>query len=95
MRKAGGAPGAPPADGERHVAVDRVMRDPEWVEIPERSEQQGRARGGLCLVCGEWIEPDASDVFRVLVSNPPREAEYVCHEACLERVRHASVPGPA
>ena len=77
------------------MAVDKVMRDPEWVEIPERSDEHGLTRGGLCLVCGEWIEADATDVFRVLVSNPPREAEYACHEACFERVRHASVPSPA
>jgi hypothetical protein len=77
------------------VAVDKVMRDPEWVEIPEASEEHAFTRGGLCLVCGDWIEPDARDVFRVVVSNPPREARYPCHEACFERVRHASVPGPA
>lgn len=71
------------------------MRDPEWVEIPEASERPALARGGLCLVCGEWIEPDAGDVFRVVVSNPPREAEYACHEACFDRIRHAGVPGPA
>ena len=47
------------------------------------------SRGGPCLVCGEWIEADAKDAYRVLVSNPPREAEYACHEACFERVKHA------
>ena len=84
-----------PAYGARHVAVTEVMRDPKRAEIPERVDEHVRARGGACLVCGEWIEPDASDVYRIQVSNPPREAEYACHEACFERVRHASVPSPA
>jgi hypothetical protein len=77
------------------MAVDKVMRDPEWVEIPEQSEERVLARGGLCLVCGEWIEADARDAYRVVVSNPPREAEYPCHEACLARVAHPSVPLPS
>ncbi len=77
------------------MAVDKVMRDPELVEIPEQGEERGLSRGGLCLVCGEWIEANARDAYRVLVSNPPRKAEYACHEVCFERVKHASVPGPA
>ncbi len=77
------------------MAVDKVMRDPEWVEIPEQREERGLSRGGLCLVCGEWIEADATDAYRVIVSNPPREAQYACHEACFDRVKHASAPSPA
>jgi hypothetical protein len=77
------------------MAVDKVMRDPEWVEMPEQSEERVLARGGLCLVCGEWIDADAGDAYRVIVSNPPREAEYPCHEACLAHVVHPSVPLPS
>jgi hypothetical protein len=51
-------------------------------------------RGGACLVCGEWIDASATDAYRVTVSNPPREAEYPCHEGCLERVAHPSVRLP-
>jgi hypothetical protein len=71
------------------------MHDPYREDIPEQREERARARGAPCLVCGEWIEPDAEDAYRVHVSNPPREAEYACHEACFERVKHASVPAPA
>ena len=77
------------------MAVDKVMRDPEWVEIPEAGEERGLTRGGLCLVCGEWIDADARDAYRVVVSKPPREAEYACHEACFARVVHPSVQLPS
>jgi hypothetical protein len=71
------------------------MHDPNRAEIPEREQERILTRGGPCLVCGEWIDADAPDAFRVLVSNPPRDAEYACHEACFDRVRHPSVPAPA
>lgn len=77
------------------MAVDKVMQDSELVEVPERREDRVLLRGGVCLVCGEWIAADASDAYRVIVSNPPREAEYPCHEACLERVAHPSVQLPS
>lgn len=77
------------------MAVDKVMRDPELVEIPEQRETRALSRGGLCLVCGEWIDADARDAYLVVVSSPPREAEYPCHEACLARVVHPSVQLPS
>jgi hypothetical protein len=77
------------------VAVTEVMHDPNRAEIPDREEQRVVSRGGPCLVCGEWIEPNAEDAYRVHVSNPPREAEYACHEACFSRVKHDTVPSPA
>ena len=77
------------------MAVTEVMHDPNRVEIPDRPEERTLSRGGPCLVCGEWIEPEAQDAYRVHVSNPPREAEYACHEACFERTKHAAVPAPA
>lgn len=77
------------------MAIDKVMQDSELVEVPDRREDSVPSPGGVCLVCGEWIDADASDAYRVVVSNPPREAEYPCHEACLERVAHPSVRLPA
>lgn len=77
------------------MAVTEVMHDPERTPIHEAHEQRVLARGAPCLVCGEWIEPDEEQVFRVHVSNPPREAEYALHEACFERVKHSSVQSPA
>ena len=77
------------------MAVTEVMHDPERRPIPDRPQERILSRGGPCLVCGEWIEADAKDAYRVLVSNPPREAEYACHEACFERVKHASVQAPS
>ena len=77
------------------MAVTEVMHNPYRADIEEQVEQRRLSRGGPCLVCGEWIEADAQDAYRVLVSNPPREAEYPCHEPCFERMKHASVPSPA
>jgi hypothetical protein len=71
------------------------MHDPDRTDIPDRLEQRIASRGGPCLVCAEWIEPDAKDAYRVVVSNPPRETEYTCHEACFERVKHAKVASPS
>ena len=77
------------------MAVTEVMHDPNRTPIAEEHEQRALSRGGPCLVCGEWIEPEDEGVFRVHVSNPPRDAEYALHEACFERVKHPSVPSPA
>jgi hypothetical protein len=77
------------------MAVTEVMHDPHRADIPDQREQRILSRGGPCLVCSEWIEPEARDAYRVLVSNPPREAEYACHEACFEQVKHTTIPPPA
>ena len=63
---------------------------------PGAARSGGSSRAAAqCLVCGEWIEAEATDAYRVHVSNPPREAEYACHEACFERVKHAPLPSPS
>jgi hypothetical protein len=77
------------------MAVTDVMGDRDREPIPERGEERTLSRGLPCLVCGEWIEVDASDAFRVVISNPPREAEYACHEECLASVKHPTVPLPS
>ena len=76
------------------MSVMEVMHDPERRPISDREEQAVLSQGGACLICGEWIEPEATDVYRVHVSNPPRAGEYACHEACFERIKHASLPSP-
>lgn len=76
------------------MAVTEVMHDPQRVDIPDRAEERVLSRGSACLVCAEWIEADATDAYRVLVSNPPRAAEYACHEKCLADVKHPSIPLP-
>jgi hypothetical protein len=76
------------------MAVTEVMHDPNRTPIPEGQERRVLARGGPCLVCGEWIEADDENVYRVQVSNPPREAEYPLHEACFERAKHPSIASP-
>jgi hypothetical protein len=77
------------------MAVTEVMHDPNRADIPEHEEQRILSRGGPCLVCGEWIEAEAKDAYRVHVSNPPREAEYACHETCFESVKYTPLPSPA
>jgi hypothetical protein len=76
------------------MAVTEVMRDPEFVPTPEQHEERVLARGAPCLFCGEWIEPDTAETFRVLVVSSSREAEYASHAACLEKVRHPAVSPP-
>lgn len=76
------------------MAVTEVMHDPNRTPIAEEQERRVLARGASCLVCGEWIEPEDEAVYRVHVSNPPREAEYPLHEACFERVKHPSIVSP-
>ena len=77
------------------MAVTDPMGDRDRDPIPDREERERSLSRGLpCLVCGEWIEADATDAYRVVISNPPREAEYACHEGCLARVAHPSVPLP-
>jgi hypothetical protein len=77
------------------MAVTEVMHDSNAAPIPEGEQERLLSRGSPCLVCGEWIEVDATDAYRVLVSHPPREAEYACHEACLTSIKHPSVPLPS
>jgi hypothetical protein len=77
------------------MAVTEVMHNPNQADIPDRQEQRILSRGGPCLVCGAWIEPEAKDAYRLLVSNPPRQAEYTCHEACFEGVKHTALPSPS
>ena len=77
------------------MAVTEVMHNPNRADIPDRQEQRILARGGPCLVCGEWIEPDSKDAYWLVVSNPPLEAEYRCHVACFEDVKHTAVPSPS
>ena len=63
---------------------------------------QQQLAGGVPVEDGaerdELVDPGRplvhEDAYRVLVSSPPREAEYACHETCFDRVKHASVPAP-
>lgn len=77
------------------MAVTEIMRDPEFVPTMESQHERVLSRGAPCFFCGEWIEPETPGTFRLLVLNPSREAEYATHDACLEHVRHPSVPPPS
>ena len=77
------------------MSVMDVIQGPHVTPIPDAQEQRILARGAPCLVCGEWIEAEEAHVYRVHISNPPREAEYALHETCFERVKHASIQSPA
>jgi hypothetical protein len=77
------------------MAVTEIMRDPEFEPTMEPRHERVLSRGAPCLFCGEWIEPETPETFRLVVLNPTREAEYAAHDACLERVRHPSVAPPS
>jgi hypothetical protein len=78
--------------------VERIMRNPDLASMTETEAAAPVVmRGGLCLICGEWVEPDTDDVFMVTLTRPSGEAaEYVAHAGCVARVGHpgARLPPP-
>jgi hypothetical protein len=78
--------------------VEHLYRDPERIDILEsevRQQHPGR-RGGPCLVCGAWIEPESEDVLDVTVGRDGvAELAAVAHPACLARVVHDPSSLPA
>jgi hypothetical protein len=63
----------------------------------EKAAAPVHLRGGLCVICGEWVEPATEDAFRVTLERATGETgEYVAHAVCLARVAHpgARLPPP-
>jgi hypothetical protein len=73
--------------------VEHRIRDPQVVDILETEVGRGRSlRGGRCLICGEWIEPDAVDVYEVSVGRAGNvELDLLSHASCLVGVVHPSI----
>jgi hypothetical protein len=72
--------------------VDRIMVDPAATPITERDLQTPRLMpGGLCFVCGTWVDHDTQAACRVIVEDPSGERqEFLAHVACLVEVAHPS-----
>lgn len=76
--------------------VERIMRNPDAVPMPEQPPQVQRfPLRGLCLICGSWIEDGSDqDVYGVTLIGA-EISEHVAHGACLAGVVHdcARLPG--
>jgi hypothetical protein len=70
--------------------VEHLIPDPRNAPITESQTSTGLPiRGGSCLFCGEWVEPEGDDVYVLAVTAPRGDgAEYVSHATCLARVTH-------
>jgi hypothetical protein len=71
--------------------VERLNRDPRVVAITEAEVREAPPpRQGVCLVCGEWIDPDKPS-FGVALTSPAEErSEHVAHPGCVGRIAHPS-----
>jgi hypothetical protein len=76
--------------------VEHLIPDPRNAPMSESDTRPGLPiRGGLCLVCGEWVEPEGEDLYVVAVSAPRGDgAEYLSHATCLARVTHPGMRLP-
>jgi hypothetical protein len=76
--------------------VEHLYRDPNERPITEADAAQAvPLRGGLCLVCGEWVEAGGEDVYAVSVTAAGGDAaEYVVHATCLATVAHPGMRLP-
>jgi hypothetical protein len=77
--------------------VEHLIPDPRNAPMNESEIRPGLPiRGGLCLVCGEWVEPGDDDNLYVVAVSAPRGdgAEYLSHATCLARVAHPGMRLP-
>jgi hypothetical protein len=76
--------------------VEHLIPDPRNQPLVETDTTPGLPiRGGLCLVCGEWVEPEGDDLYVVVVSAPRGDAaEYIAHATCMARVTHPGMRLP-
>jgi hypothetical protein len=74
------------------------MRDPSLGPLtPEEAAAPVKMRGGLCLICGEWVEPEGDNALAVTLARPSGEAsDYAAHATCMATVGHpgARLPPP-
>jgi hypothetical protein len=72
--------------------VDRIMVDPAATPITERDLQAPRLMpGGLCLVCGTWVDHETQAAYLVTVERADGERqEFLAHVGCLAEVAHPS-----
>jgi hypothetical protein len=72
--------------------VDRIMVDPSAAPITEADVQAPRLMpGGLCLVCGTWVDHEREVAYAVTIARPDGERhETLAHATCLAEVAHPS-----
>jgi hypothetical protein len=72
--------------------VDRIMVDPSVELITEADLQAPRLMpGGLCFVCGAWVDHERENAFRVTLERSDGERqELLAHVGCLAEVAHPS-----
>jgi hypothetical protein len=72
--------------------VDRIMVDPSVHTLTESDTQTPRLMpGGLCFICGTWVDHETQDAYRVTLERVNRERqEHLAHVTCLKDVAHPS-----
>lgn len=78
--------------------VEHIYRNPQAIDILESEITQldRAARGGPCLICGEWIEPDAAEIYEVTVGRRGAvEFSALSHVDCLVSTIHPSIIMPS
>jgi hypothetical protein len=79
--------------------VEHNLPDPSLGPLtPEEAAAPVHLRGGLCVICGEWVETTGEDAFRVTLTRTGGEVgEYAAHATCMARVAHpgARLPPPS
>jgi hypothetical protein len=72
--------------------VERIMVDPSVVLITEADVRAPRLMpGGLCLVCGTWVDHENERAYLVTLEDAAGERrELLAHVTCLAEVAHPS-----
>jgi hypothetical protein len=72
--------------------VDRIMVDPSVQVLTEADTRAPRLMpGGLCLICGTWVEHETQAAYRVTLEQEDGDRqEFLAHVTCLAEVAHPS-----
>ena len=72
--------------------VERVMIDPSVQVMTEADLRAPRLMpGGLCFICGTWIDHEQQEAYRVTLEDADGERqEFLAHAGCLSEVAHPS-----
>jgi hypothetical protein len=72
--------------------VDRIMVDPSVQVLTEADTRAPRLMpGGLCMICGTWVEHETQAAYRVTLERADGDRqELLAHVTCLTEVAHPS-----
>lgn len=72
--------------------VDRIMVDPSVQVLTEADTKAPRLMpGGLCLICGTWVEHETQAAYRVTLERDDGDRqEFLAHVTCMAETAHPS-----